>query len=218
METTTVLVRPEKTKPTPPTHVDLDGLVRRAAEGDAESWRQITERFTRLLWSVARSHRLNDMDAADVVQNTWLRLLENLSKIEQPQALPKWLATTARREALSVIRRRQRDVLTRDDDDTWEVVDDRLPEIDAPFLDVERDRHLWDCFRQLPERDQVLLRVLMASDTPHYADVAAALDMPVGSIGPTRMRALARLRQIVEASAYPFNPAAADTGPGPHPR
>ena len=212
MDTTTVLVHREKAGPTPPIADDLDWLVHRAAGGDAEAWRRITERFTRLLWSVARSHRLNDMDAADVVQNTWLRLLENLSKIEQPQALPKWLATTARREALSVIRRRQRDVLARDDDDMWEVVDDRLPDVDATFLDLERDRHLWECFRQLPERDQILLRALMASDTPHYADVAAALDMPVGSIGPTRMRALARLRRILDTSTYSFDTAVAGAG------
>lgn len=218
METTTVLARPEKPRSspsTPPSPGDLDRLVRRAAEGDAESWNQITERFSRLLWSVARAHRLNDVDAADVVQNTWLRLVENLTRIEQPQALPKWLATTARREALSVIRRRQRDVLTRDDDDAWDVADDRLPDVDASFLDLERDRHLWACFLQLPERDQVLLRVLMASDTPRYAEVAATLDMPVGSIGPTRMRALARLRQIVAASAYDFGPVP-DAGPEGH--
>ena len=183
---------------------DLDQLVRQAAAGDQDSWNRITERFTGLVWAVARSYRLNSMDAADVVQNTWLRLVENLARIERPSALPKWLTTTARREALTVIRRRQHVVVSRGEDEIGQIADEWLPDIDALLLDVERDRQLWTCFRRLAARDQVLLRLLMESDRPHYPELAEALDMPVGSIGPTRMRALAKLRQLLDASDYPF--------------
>jgi RNA polymerase sigma factor (sigma-70 family) len=196
--------RPPTTTPTSSPPAELDRLVRRAADGDAAAWNEITERFTRLVWAVARSYRLGEMDAADVVQNTWLRLLQNINRIEQPQALPKWLTTTARREALSIIRRRQRDVLVSMDADPWEIIDDGEPDLDAALLDDERDGELWACFGRLPERDQVLLRLLMASDSPSYTQIAAALEMPIGSIGPTRMRALAKLRQLVSASDYPF--------------
>ena len=183
---------------------DLAGLLSRAADGDADSWAEITDRFTRLLWSVARSYRLNSEDCADVVQNTWLRLLEHLRRIENPDALPGWLATTARREALNVLRRRTHDVLPRDEDSLSRTADENATELDADLLEEERDVHLWNCFGQLPERDQQLLRVLMTADRPSYAAVAAALDMPVGSIGPTRMRALSRLHNILAASGYTF--------------
>jgi DNA-directed RNA polymerase specialized sigma24 family protein len=101
---------PSSAVPAEPTHPpagDLDLLVRRAADREAQAWNEVTDRFTRLVRAVARFHRLGDVDAADVVQNTWLRLVENLSRIERPQALPKWLTTTAGLEALTIIRERQ---------------------------------------------------------------------------------------------------------------
>jgi RNA polymerase sigma factor (sigma-70 family) len=190
----------------------LPELVSGAAAGDAESWAEISHRFTNLLWAVARSHRLNSDDASDVVQNTWLRLLENIQRIEHPEALPGWLTTTARREALSLIRRRRRDVPV--DQHDFQTFHQDTPELDAGLLVAERDAQLWSCFGQLPGRDQELLRALISCDRPSYTAVAAALDMPVGSIGPTRMRAaLIRLRDMLEASDYVFRETVANGTP-----
>jgi DNA-directed RNA polymerase specialized sigma24 family protein len=80
--------------------------VSKAAEGDAESWAEITDRFTNLVWAIARSHQLSADDSTEVVRITWLRLLESLRHIDQPEALPGWLAATARREALDLLGRR----------------------------------------------------------------------------------------------------------------
>jgi RNA polymerase sigma factor (sigma-70 family) len=186
-------------------HTDLATLLRAASEGDQEAWNAITDRFTSLLWSVARSYRLGSDDAEDVVQNTWLRLLENLTKIDNPEALPGWLATTARREALGILRRRGRTVLTRDEDLGVDLADPASTELDSALLEDERDVELWASFAKLPERCQQLLRVLMAVDRPVYAEVSAAFDMPIGSIGPTRMRCLERLRKLVAESGYQFD-------------
>jgi RNA polymerase sigma factor (sigma-70 family) len=186
-------------------HTDLATLLRAASEGDQEAWNAITDRFTSLLWSVARSYRLGSDDAEDVVQNTWLRLLENLTKIDNPKALPGWLATTARREALGILRRRGRTVLTRDEDLGVDLADPASTELDSALLEDERDVELWASFAKLPERCQQLLRVLMACDRPVYAEVSAAFDMPIGSIGPTRMRCLERLRKLVAESGYQFD-------------
>jgi RNA polymerase sigma factor (sigma-70 family) len=186
-------------------HTDLATLLRAASEGDQEAWNAITDRFTSLLWSVARSYRLGSDDAEDVVQNTWLRLLENLTKIDNPEALPGWLATTARREALGILRRRGRTVLTRDEDLGVDLADPASTELDSALLEDERDVELWASFAKLPERCQQLLRVLMACDRPVYAEVSAAFDMPIGSIGPTRMRCLERLRKLVAESGYQFD-------------
>jgi len=186
-------------------HTDLATLLRAASEGDQEAWNAITDRFTSLLWSVARSYRLGSDDAEDVVQNTWLRLLENLTRIDNPEALPGWLATTARREALGILRRRGRTVLTRDEDLGVDLADPASTDLDSALLEDERDVELWASFAKLPERCQQLLRVLMACDRPVYAEVSAAFDMPIGSIGPTRMRCLERLRKLVAESGYQFD-------------
>lgn len=183
---------------------ELDMLVPAAAQGDPEAWTRITKTYTGLLWSVARSFRLNQDDAADVVQNTWLRLLENLTKIERPQGLPKWLTTTARREALTLIRRRRREALTGDYAESGIEPEDGTP-VDVSLLLDERDAHLWSCFTHLPGRDQQLLRLLSIVDGGGYAEVAEVLNKPIGSIGPTRMRALRRWRGLLEESGYPFD-------------
>jgi RNA polymerase sigma factor (sigma-70 family) len=181
-------------------------LVARAAAGDASAWDALVDRYTALLWSVARAHRLGEADAADVVQTTWLRLVENLHRIEDPERLPGWLVTTARHECLRALRRSGREFTGSADDLALDMVDDQVPALDAALLEEERDVVLWRCFGGLPERCQRLLRVLMAAEPPAYADVSRALGMPVGSIGPTRMRCLDRLRALVHAAGYPFDP------------
>ena len=104
-----------------------------------------------------------------------------------------------------MLRRRGRDVLTRNEDLGADVVDPEAVALDSALLDDERDVQLWASFAQLPERCQQLLRVLMASDRPVYAEVAEAFDMPIGSIGPTRMRCLERLRRVMSESGYTFD-------------
>src|SRR5579862_4969584 len=89
---------------------EVAGWLRAAAGGDAKAWDCLVERFNNLVWAVARSHRLSSADAADVSQTTWLRLVENLDRIQQPERLGAWLATTARRESLAAIRRGGRHV------------------------------------------------------------------------------------------------------------
>ncbi|WP_020141653.1 RNA polymerase sigma factor [Terracoccus sp. 273MFTsu3.1] len=179
---------------------ELTELVARASHGDATAWNTIVERFSSLLWGVARGHRLRQEDAADVVQNTWLKLLDHLDSIKQPEALAGWLATTAQHEALAVLRKGKREHLVRDDDLATDVPDEQALALDAALLDDERDGELWSCFGHLPERCQVLLRALMASDRPNYKVISDSLGMPVGSIGPTRMRCLEALRAIVRES------------------
>lgn len=102
-----MLTSPDDHPPSPAADAsDLAGLLSRAAEGDAESWAEITNRFTSIVWAIARSHQLSADDSADVVRITWLRLIENLQRFEHPEALPGWLAGTARREALEMLRGR----------------------------------------------------------------------------------------------------------------
>ena len=152
-------------------------LVSRARAGDAEAWEKLTDRYTGLLWSLGRGMRLSHTDTADAIQTTWLRLVEHLDNLRNPEGIGSWLVTTMRRECLGAMRRSARTTTA-----------DGLDDIPAAG----------------DELDEALLRVLMSDPAPTYTEVSAALDMPVGSIGPTRQRCLGLLRDSVTAGTYPF--------------
>jgi RNA polymerase sigma factor (sigma-70 family) len=185
--------------------VEVAELVRAAATGDQEAWNLLVERFSGLLWATVRAHRLNAADGAEVIQTTWLRLVEHLDRIRDPERVGAWLATTARHESLQSIRRGAREVAT----DDVSVFDGRAThgeELDRGLLARERDVALWSAFANLGDRCKSLLRILMADAPPSYEEVAAALGMPIGSIGPTRQRCLDRLRQDPQLGAAGVTP------------
>ena len=177
---------------------DTAALLARARDGDQSAWDTLVAQHTGLLWSVARAYRLDTATAGDAIQTTWLRLVEHLDKIQDPQRLGGWLATTVRRECLQVLRRNSRERIAPSGDAGLDAVDTVAEPLDAQLLADERDAALWQAFRGIPDRCQRLLRVLMATPPPSYEQVSAALDIPIGSIGPTRARCLARLRTLLE--------------------
>lgn len=179
-------------------------LVHAAAGGDQRAFDRLVEQFSGLVWSVARAHRLSDADAEDVFQTTWLRLVEHLGRLRDPKAVAAWLATTARHESFRLLRQAGRSQPTPDDD--LDGADDRLPDVDTGVLTAERDVVVWDAFRALGDRCQRLLRVLMADPAPSYDEVSAALDIPVGSIGPTRGRCLQQLRTQLRSRGISASP------------
>ena len=177
--------------------METRALLVAAAGGDQAAWDAIVSKYGNLLWSIARSYRLSAADAGDVVQLTWLRLVENIDRIADPDRLPGWLATTVRRECLQLIRRAGREQPILDRSPSHRA--DPAPPVDNALLLAERDSALWGAFAKLRDRCQRLLRVLMASPPPAYTEVAAALDIPIGTIGPARKRCLEQLREVLEA-------------------
>ena len=172
----------------------------RARASGAAAWECLVARLSVLPWSVARAHRLPEADSADVVQSTWLRLLENLDAVSNAERLPGWLATTARRECLRSLRRSGQ-VLPVDQLTAHDLPDERLEPLDAGLLRAERDLQPWGAFTELPAGCQALLRLLLAAPAPSYEDLAVALGRPLGAIGPTRGRCLRRLRVALEQLA-----------------
>lgn len=170
-------------------------LVNAAATGDQQAWNALVAAFGSMIWSIALAHRLRDADAADVSQATWLALLEHVGELKDPSRLGAWLATTARRECLRVLRDKERRVLFGDECPEHESSD---PSPGDELMLSERDAALWRCFARLRPSDQSLLRLLMTDPRPAYEEISAALDMPIGSIGPTRQRALGRLREQLD--------------------
>jgi RNA polymerase sigma factor (sigma-70 family) len=180
-------------------------LVRRAADGDPAAWQGVVEQYGDLVWSVVRGFRLAEAQAADAVQTTWLRLLENVEAIREPERLAGWLRTTARRACLEGIQRAGRE-RPADPHERWSAAGteracervDGDPE--ASLLRRERVGLVRSAVQDLPERSQRLLELLVASPPLSYEEIGARLGMPVGSIGPTRARLLARLRTTLAAA------------------
>jgi RNA polymerase sigma factor (sigma-70 family) len=185
----------EASPPIVPPPSGLPDLVGAAAVGDAGAWRELTHLFGGMILAIARSCRLADADVWEVHQTTWLRLVENVSRIEQPERVGAWLATTAKRESLRLARNRDR--LTFDGDALSRLPDETLAPADAGPLADEQAALLRKAFAELPLRCQRLLQFLAQEDTPSYKETSSALSMPIGSIGPTRGRCLEHLRRII---------------------
>lgn len=170
-----------------------------ASKGDQGAWDAIVAQYSNLVWAVARGHRLSKADAADVYQGTWLRLVEHLDQIRDASRLGAWLCTTARRESLALIRRRDRDLPVADAG-LFEGRSDPEPQIDERLLQAEDRQTLWRAFSRLSANCQRLLRVAFADPAPSYAEISDALDIPVGSIGPTRARCLSHLQALFDTA------------------
>jgi RNA polymerase sigma factor (sigma-70 family) len=179
--------------------LDTTGLVRRAAGGDQRAWQRLVDQYARLIWSMTRDFKLIESDAADVAQVTWLRLLEHIDQLEQPARVGSWLAATARHECLRSVAARKRLVLVQDHSALDEVAV-HGSEPDERLLADERAQAVRKALSRLPWRWQRLLELLMADPPASYAEISDQLGLPVGSIGPTRGRCLARLRVLLQAS------------------
>jgi RNA polymerase sigma factor (sigma-70 family) len=208
-------------------------LVAAAATGDQSAWDSLVGRYSGLVWSVTRSHRLGTADAADVFQTVWLRLVEHLDRLREPDHVGGWLAATARHECLRVLRSASREL---PDEDVALARDagtgrgdrsqaDRLglapaPNPEAAVLASEERAALLAAYGRLSDRCRELLGLLVCDPPQSYAEISASLDMPIGSIGPTRGRCLTALRGLLEStdSASPPGPsgppAGRSAGPG----
>ncbi len=169
-------------------------LVAAALNGEAEAWEEIVDRYQRLVWSVVRSYRLDAATAADVAQTVWLKLVENLERIRDPERLPAWLSTTARNEALRMTRARRRVVPS---DFEYDVADAGLPDIDAALIHEEELVAAVAGLQSLDGPCQHLLRLLTTDPPLDYDTISAIIGRPKGSIGPTRARCLDKLRRAM---------------------
>ncbi len=178
---------------------DAAGLVRRAASGDRWAWERLVDQYARLIWAMTRDFNLIESDAADVAQVTWLRLFEHIDRLEQPARVASWLAATARHECLRKVAARKKIVLVHDAT-ALDGVAVHQPEVDERLLADERAQDVRRALACLPPQWRQLLQLLMADPPASYAEISDQLGLPVGSIGPTRGRCLARLRDLLQAS------------------
>ena len=164
--------------------------VRAAAAGDDRAWSALVAGFASTIRSVARRHRLNHADQEEILQRTWLRLVERIHTIREPAAIAGWLATTARRECLRLQTARAREVL---DGELPPIADSET--VDETVMAAERARALHGAVDRLPGRQRKLIKLQLVQPSMGYDEIGSTLGLPIGSIGPTRGRSIARLRQ-----------------------
>jgi RNA polymerase sigma factor (sigma-70 family) len=180
---------------------DLADLVKASLDHDQDAWNELVRRFTGLVSFVIRHYRLPPADTQDVSQVVWLRLVEHLARIREPAALAGWLTTATRHECERYLRVNGRSVAM-DPTIMPEVEPDGGPDVDELLLAAERRQALLDGLAELAPAHRDLLMMLTADPPYSYADVSRELGIPIGSIGPTRRRVLAKLRETDAVHRY----------------
>ena len=189
-----------------------DTLVARAAvafadfrDGDRGAFDDLMKMVTPLLWHTARGQGVDRVAAEDVLQTVWLSLLRHADSVRDPRTVVKWLLTSTRREAWRVRQRERSGHPPRESLDgspgtgeDWDRATAPEEEPEALVLVGQRQQRLWQHVQQLSPRCRALMRVIAFADRPDYAQIAHSLGMPVGSIGPTRGRCLAKLHDILD--------------------
>jgi RNA polymerase sigma factor (sigma-70 family) len=169
-----------------------------ARAGDHPALDELIGMLTPLLWNVARAQGLDRERSADVVQSAWLRLLDSLDEIRSPIALTSWLVTVTKRLAWRTLSQHRIELSL--DEQFFPAQEDTAPGPEQRVLAEDRRTRLWEAVGRLPERCRQLVRIVAFLPRPDYGEVSAALGMKKGSIGPTRGRCLAQLRQLLTDS------------------
>jgi len=175
-------------------------LVARVTDGDQAAWDELIERYAPLVWGICLRYQLDRQRIDDIGQTVWLRLVENISRLREPAALPGWIATTTRRECLRALRADSRggmEVPT----PAGELPPDESAALEQEIIEAELHAALRAAFAELPANCRALLSMLVSDPPAGYAQISATLGIPMGSIGPTRARCLARLRRSPSLAA-----------------
>ncbi len=177
---------------------ELTHLVQRCQAGDSDAWDRLVDRFSDFVYSVARRYRLNSDDAADVYQQTFQALHQSLNRIDQPETLPKWLAVTASRISLRVLRIQSRtSPLNNGETDLEAVLESEDASAEESALAACEAEELHLALNRLGGRCQSLLQLLYLSDESSYQLASDQLGIPLGAIGPTRARCLEKLKKLL---------------------
>ena len=180
----------------------VTNLVARARDGDQHAWDEIVDRYAPLVWFICKRYRLSRADIDDIGQTVWLLLVEQLGNLRQPAALPGWLATTAQRECLRVLRAASKYDYSELPEDSQMSQDQAAEMVEQEIIAAELGAVVRAAFAELPEHCRRLLSMLISDPPQPYAKISAALSISVGSIGPQRARCLNRLRRSPALAAF----------------
>lgn len=178
----------------------LPELVSGAIAGDKQAWNGIVRRFSPLVASISRRFRLSESDIDDVRQNVWLSLLQHIEAIREPRALAGWIAVTTRNEALRVVTAHRRiELVDPQTDPRLQFADHTDPATD--LLRREKYEAVEDALAEMDPAQQEFMRMFLTDSTVSYRDISRRLNMPTGSIGPTRARYLRKMQETAAVRA-----------------
>jgi RNA polymerase sigma factor (sigma-70 family) len=193
----------DSTAPIPTPYADPDALpelVALALQGNQRAWHDLVQRYSPLVSSVIRRFRMNDSDADDVRQNLWMRLVEHLKDIREPRALPGWVMTTTRNEAIRVLAgKRRTEPVDPQQDDRLDNIEHTEP--DADLIRAEHRAAVHAGLRELRPEHRELIELTFADTPISYQQISTRLGIPIGSIGPTRARCLKKLERTAAIRA-----------------
>lgn len=191
---------------------DARDLLARVRRDDQQAWHDMVRTYQRRLMWCARQYRLSQEDAADAVQLTWMRCVEHVDQVIEPDQLGAWLMTICRRESMRLRSKRLQEVLVDDPGNHLDITRDLPHDVACDVVDrLEKTRQrrlLRKALTALTTRERDLIDVLLDLDPPSYRQISQELDMPIGSIGPVRMRAVNRLRAAIADAEAPRDGAA----------
>ena len=177
-------------------------LILACRRGDQLAWERLVRRYQRLIYTIPLRAGLDEDHAAEIFQDVFATLFQKLNDLEQPEKLQAWLVTTTRRKTLHAISKaqlQQSHVTADEDSDVATSIRDEAPLPDEQLLILEEQHRIRTALASLDDRCRTLLEMLFyLSEQPSYAEIAALLGIPEGSIGPTRARCLAKLLRILK--------------------
>lgn len=198
-------------------HHEIGTLLRRCREGDHVAWKRLVDRFQGLVYSIAKRTGLSTDDCADVFQSTFVALHKNLDRLEEPAALPKWIAVTASRESLRLKRVNSRATTKTSEHQTLdELVADEEDLADQAAIQALESELLHQSVSELAEKCRELLSLLYFADDVSYQEVSEKTGLAMGSIGPTRARCIEKLRTIVARKGFFNESTYQDKAAAPH--
>lgn len=179
-------------------------LVLDCRRGDQLAWEKLIQRYQRLVYTIPLRAGLDKDHAAEIFQDVFTTLFQKLNDIEEPEKLQAWLVTTARRKTWRMISQVERSrAVDASGGHTIEEVEpfvrDETPLPDEQLSMLEEQHRIRLAVASLDERCKCLIEMLFYYSEPlSYQEIAAALEIPEGSVGPTRARCLGKLLRLLE--------------------
>lgn len=188
--------------------IDTEEFVQRLREGESVAWQQFFREHGRLIWSVAGRLGLGREDAEEVFQNTCIICHETVDRLRDPSRLPSWIYRIAYRQTLAVRNRSRRAQGVADADEIVDRTAADLPSMDNLLVEFEVAAELQETLDEVgPPCSDLIRQLYLTAPRPSYEEISESLDMPIGSIGPTRARCLERLRKrLARVSGSPEDP------------
>jgi RNA polymerase sigma factor (sigma-70 family) len=189
-------------KMSPKTQIQSDEeLIAACRRGDESAWETIILKYQNMLYAIPRRAGLSIDLASDVLQDVFLTLFEKLDALEQPQFLRAWLTTTTRHKTIHLIQRETRGrpkSLDEIEEETFYEFPDKSPLPDARLINLEQEQQIETAMSQMDERCRRLITLLyLEQEQIPYTEISARLEIPLGSIGPTRARCLQKLIKLL---------------------